>query len=91
MATAYKCDRCGRLYSGPDSSVRIIGGGNYISSIRYGNNNWSSNSKDLCPDCARDFAVWWEHSNISACYMLDKMTAEMARKMIENDRQMKKE
>lgn len=80
MASAYKCDRCGRLYSDPDTSVHIIGGGNYISAIAYGNKNWSSNSKDLCPDCARDFAVWWEHSNISAQYMLSKIESEMQQK-----------
>lgn len=80
MAYAYKCDRCGELYPNPDSSVQMVNGGNYISSICYGNRNWNCNSKDLCPDCARDFVVWWEHSNISASYMLDKMAAETARK-----------
>ena len=73
MARAYECDRCGRLYSTPDYSIRITGCGNYISSICYGNNSWLSDKKDLCPDCIRDFVVWWEHSNISAQYMLNKI------------------
>ena len=80
MASAYKCDRCGKLYSGPDRSVQITDGGNYISSIRYGNGNWACNSKDLCPDCARDFAIWWVHPNISIQCMLNEIESETQQK-----------
>lgn len=77
MAKAYKCDRCGELYSQPDPTIIIPRKGIMLSVICYGTQNWLSDTQDLCPNCARDFLVWWEHSNISAQYQLDKIISEM--------------
>ena len=82
MAAAYKCDRCGRLYQNADKSIKFRTGSNtYISNLWIGNTaSWDSGPQDICPDCARDFLVWWEHSNISAQYMLSKIESEMQQK-----------
>lgn len=85
MAKAFKCDRCGELYSDPDASIKIKDGGNFLSCICYGNRTWLSDTKDLCPNCARDFKIWWEHSNLSASAQLKQIEKEMIRKMKEND------
>ena len=79
MANAFKCDRCGCLYPNTDKSIKFRTGSNtYISNLWIGNKeNWDSGPKDICPNCARDFLVWWEHSNISAQYQLDKIISEM--------------
>lgn len=79
MASAFRCDRCGCLYPSADRSIKFLKGSNtYISNLWIGNTEcWDSGPKDICPDCARDFLVWWEHSNISAQYQLDKITSEM--------------
>lgn len=78
MASAFMCDRCGRYYSEIDTSTRIgKGSETYISNLSIGNRNWDTGAKDICPDCARDFLVWWQHSNISAQYQLAKITSEM--------------
>ena len=78
MASAFKCDRCGKLYSQPDTSTKIGKGSNtYISNLWISNVNWSTSAKDICPDCARDFLVWWQHSNISAQYELQKIKDDM--------------
>ena len=77
MASAFKCDRCGCLYPGPDKSIKFRAGSNtYISKLWIGNENWDSGSQDICPDCARDFLCWWENSDISALAQLDKVTLE---------------
>ena len=79
MASAFKCDRCGRLYPAADKSIKFRTGSNtYISALWIGNTDcWDSGPKDICPDCAKDFLVWWEHSNISAQHQLDKIISEM--------------
>lgn len=82
MASAFKCDRCGSYYSEVNTSTRIgKGSDTYISNLWIGNSNWDTGPKDICPDCARDFLVWWEHSNISATYQLDQITLESIRKL----------
>lgn len=78
MASAFKCDRCGKLYSEPDTNTKIRKGSNtYISNLWIGNGNWDTGAKDICPDCARDFLVWWQHSNISAQYELQRIKDDL--------------
>lgn len=79
MASAFKCDRCGCLYPGADKSIKFRTGSNtYISTLWIGNtDSWDSGPKDICPDCARDFLCWWEHSNISAQYELRRIRDDL--------------
>lgn len=78
MASAFKCDRCGELYDKIDHDIKFTEKeGTYISNLCAGNRDWNSGPKDLCPNCARDFKIWWEHSNISAQYQLAKIASEM--------------
>ena len=79
MASAFKCDRCGSFYSSADRSIKFRTGSNtYISNLWFGNTDgWDSGPKDICSDCARDFLVWWEHSNISAQYELQRIKDEL--------------
>lgn len=85
MAKAYKCDRCGELYSEPPENVKIDSAGP-ITSVYFGDlGNWTSSKKDLCPRCAVDFKTWFEHSNLSASYQLEQIEQEMIRKTKEND------
>lgn len=82
MASAFKCDRCGKLYSEPDTNTKIGKGSNtYISNLWIGNGNWDTGAKDICPNCARDFKIWWEHSNLSASYQLEQIEREMVLKI----------
>ena len=81
MARAFKCDRCGELYSNPLTDISIIAlNAVYpsVTCIYYGRSgNWTSDRQDLCPKCMQDLKVWWEHSNISAQHQLDKIISEM--------------
>ena len=83
MASAFKCDRCGCLYSERDKSIKFRTDSNtYISNLWIGNTeSWDSGPKDLCPDCARDFLVWWEHPDLSVTQQLDQITLENIRKL----------
>lgn len=63
MASAYKCDRCGVLYSEPSEEFKLIDKrtNTYISKIWLGNSNWDSGGKDLCPKCAEQLYSWWKN------------------------------
>lgn len=77
MAKAYKCDRCGELYSEPPENVKIDSAGP-VTSVYFGDlGNWTSSKKDLCPRCAVDFKIWFEHSNISAQYELQRIEDDL--------------
>lgn len=82
MASAFKCDRCGSLYDKFDYDIKFTESkGTYISNLCAGNKNWNSGPKDLCPDCARDFLVWWEHPDLSVTQQLDQITLENIHKL----------
>ena len=79
MAHAFKCDRCGKLYEFDIERKMIKGPDGFagITHLIFRNSALNSNSMDLCGDCAKDFVVWWEHSNVSAAHELDRICSEM--------------
>lgn len=59
MAKAKKCDRCGKLYevytvNGLPDDLRKI------STITTGNDNADNISRDLCPECMKEFIDWYK-------------------------------
>jgi len=74
MASAYKCDRCGKLYESYDKNLNPIKDHtyDYILEIR---KKWQYSCKrdecfDLCPNCYKKLA------NFIECYMTESEETE---------------
>lgn len=66
MASAFKCDRCGSLYSERSIKPCLNGkNGPTVQVIEVGTPNYGKKF-DLCESCAQDLVIWLEHFNISA-------------------------
>ena len=64
MANAYKCDRCGLLFSKRPSEICLTKSAISIQQICYEDQNNRSPAFDLCEDCAISFVSWWNRANI---------------------------
>ena len=67
---AWKCDRCGKLYStfaerGKEDVFKLKG----VSVIRIGCDNpdvYESQRIDVCEDCAKSFILWFKEPALAA-------------------------
>lgn len=61
MANAKKCDRCGKYYMGNPGYPTVALTCDMTRTINeIGNSVYSA---DLCPECWKSFAEWWEMVN----------------------------
>lgn len=67
MARAYKCDVCGRIFEGISTLQIILNKGletvlRFVLGVKFSPENEEAQTyiKDLCPDCAKGFTVWYQ-------------------------------
>ena len=67
MARAYECDVCGRIYKGVSEIQISLSKGlelvlRFVLGIKFSPENEEAPTyiKDLCPECAKGFTIWYK-------------------------------
>lgn len=62
MATAKKCDRCGKLYEiyNEHKDNKKINGVLTVNTVEEAHQYYSNKLLEFCPDCCNEFVQWFE-------------------------------
>ena len=61
MASARKCDRCGKYYTGKDSpEIRFFADNADSFRTAHIYDEYACDYVDLCPECVSEFNTWWD-------------------------------